>query len=131
MSNRIVFVAGILVGIAACALLSGTTGFAQRKPEPAKPSVKVDESKMQVAYANAYRIHTTTEECVIDFGFNMPNPADTAKPNELLFTVSQRVILSYSNTKRLNESIGTLLQRYENEFGRLAPNEDGRKPLQP
>ena len=34
----------------------------------------VDEREMRTAFANGYRIYTTGEEVVVDFGFNMLNP---------------------------------------------------------
>ena len=36
--------------------------------------VLLDERELRTFYANAYRIHTSAEEVVIDLGFNMPNP---------------------------------------------------------
>ena len=57
---------------------------------------------------------------MIDLGFNMPNPSPTAK-GELIFSVTDRVVVSYLNAKRLNESLSMLVKRYEEQFGVLAP----------
>ena len=55
---------------------------------------------MRAAYTNAYRIHTAPEEVVLDLGFNMANP------NQPLFKVTDRVVMSYVNAKRLAMSLG-------------------------
>jgi len=82
------------------------------------------EKDMKTTFSNAYRIHTAPEEVVIDLGFNMPNP-NPSKPGaqELLFQVSDRVIISYANAKRLAISLTQLVKRYEQQFGEI--------PLQP
>jgi len=36
--------------------------------------VMLDERELRTFYANAYRMHTSAEEVVIDLGFNMPQP---------------------------------------------------------
>src|SRR5437016_1648311 len=111
MLLRIVFGLGTLSGLIAASLLHGS--FSQASPPAAQgPVVRVDESKLAVSYVNAYRIHTTGEEVVMDLGFNMPNPnAADAKSGELLFGVSNRIILSYGNAKRLQNSLGSLIKR--------------------
>jgi hypothetical protein len=86
--------------------------------------VVVDEKDLRTFYSNAYRIHTTAEEVVLDFGFNMtdPNPPGEARPAEgtrLLFTVSNRTIMSYPNAKRLSNSMAELVKRYEQKFGEI------------
>ena len=74
-------------------------------------------------YSNAYRIHTSAEEVVIDLGFNMPNPNPNPQQGggqaQLLFKVTDRVIMSYSNAKRLAASMTQLIRRYEQGRGRL------------
>jgi len=89
--------------------------------------ILLDERELRTTYTNAYRIHTAPEEVVIDLGFNMANP--NQPPNQqggapqLLFKVTDRVIMSYVNAKRLAMSLGQLIKRYEQQFGEL--------PLQP
>ena len=80
----------------------------------------VDVRDMKTVYANAYRIHTSAEEVVIDLGFNMPNPNPNAPGGaQLLFKVSDRAILSYANAKRLAMSLSQLIKRYEQQFGAI------------
>ena len=65
-------------------------------------------------------------EVVLDLGFNMPNPNPNPQQGgqaQLLFKVTDRVIMSYINAKRLAMSLGQLIKRYEQQFGEL--------PLQP
>ena len=82
--------------------------------------VLLDERELRTFYANAYRIHTSAEEVVIDLGFNMPNPNPNAPGGAaLLFKVTDRAILSYANAKRLAMSLGQLIKRYEQQFGEI------------
>jgi hypothetical protein len=82
--------------------------------------VLLDERELRTFYANAYRIHTSAEEVVIDLGFNMPNPNPNAPGGaQLLFKVTDRAILSYTNAKRLAMSLTQLIKRYEQQFGEI------------
>ncbi|HEX2973215.1 MAG TPA: DUF3467 domain-containing protein [Tepidisphaeraceae bacterium] len=102
----------------------------QQVPQPEQQQgvqVLLDERELRTLYTNAYRIHTAPEEVVIDLGFNMANPnmqqqGASATP-QLLFKVTDRVVMSYINAKRLAMSLGQLVKRYEQQFGEL--------PLQP
>ena len=84
----------------------------------------LDESQMRTSFSNAYRIHTTAEEVVLDFGFNMANPNPQGGAQQLLFRVTDRVIMSYPNVKRLAASLGQLVARYEQQFGQI-PTQPG------
>ncbi len=86
--------------------------------------VVLDEREMRTVFSNAYRIHTTAEEVVVDFGFNMANPNPQGGQQQLLFKVNDRVIMSYSNVKRLAASLQQLVRRYEQQFGEL-PTQPG------
>ena len=82
--------------------------------------VMLDERELRTLYANAYRIHTSAEEVVIDLGFNMPNPnQQPGGQQSLLFKVTERVIMSYPNAKRLAASLSQLIRRYEQQFGEI------------
>jgi hypothetical protein len=83
--------------------------------------VLLDERELKSMYANAYRIHTSAEEVIIDLGFNMPNPnPQNPGQQQLLFKVTDRVIISYTNAKRLAISLTQLVKRYEQQFGEIA-----------
>jgi len=82
--------------------------------------VRVDESKSTLTYANAYRIHTTPDEVVFDLGFNMRNPnAPDPKSGELLFIVSNRVVMNYANAKKFQASLAALIKQYEEKSGEI------------
>ena len=83
----------------------------------------LDERDLKTTFANAYRIHTTAEEVVVDFGFNLLNPNPQGGGQQMLFKVTERIIFSYSTTKRLTTSLGQLIRRYEQQFGEI--------PMQP
>jgi hypothetical protein len=104
---------------------------AEMQPQPQTQQVQLllDERELRTVYTNAYRIHAAPEEVIIDLGFNMANPnqqpQNPPQPGQaqLLFKVTDRVIMSYVNAKRLAMSLGQLIRRYEQQFGEL--------PLQP
>jgi hypothetical protein len=106
-----------------------TTGTSQN-PEGQQVQVILDERELKSMYSNAYRIHTSAEEVVIDLGFNMPNPNPQqggAGGSQLLFKVTDRVIMSYSNAKRLANSLKALISRYEQQFGEIPPTPGPRR----
>ena len=88
--------------------------------------VLLDERELRTVYTNAYRIHTSAEEVILDLGFNMPNPNPQGGQQRLLFKVSDRAIMSYTNAKRLASSLNTLIKRYEQQFGEI-PMQQGAK----
>src|SRR5437868_2983549 len=83
----------------------------------------LDEREMRTVFANAYRIHTTAEEVVLDFGFNMLNPNPQGGQQQMLFKVNERIVMTYSSVKRLTASLSQLVRRYEQQFGEI--------PMQP
>ena len=64
-------------------------------------------------------------------GFNMPNPS-AQQPNQplMLFKVTDRVILSYSNAKRLATSLTQLIKRHEQQFGEIQMPQAAQQPGQ-
>jgi hypothetical protein len=89
--------------------------------------VLLDERELRTMYTNAYRIHTAAEEVVVDFGFNMPNPnQQPGGQQQLLFRVTDRVIMSYGAAKRLTMSLTQLIKRYEQQFGEI-PTQPGQR----
>ena len=89
--------------------------------------VLLDERELRTFYANAYRIHTSSEEVIVDLGFNMPNPNPQGQNPQLLFKVTDRVIMTYTNAKRLAMSLTQLIKRYEQQFGEI-PVQGQRRP---
>ena len=104
---------------------SGDENGGQQQAVPAGDApqgvqVMLDERDLKTMYANAYRIHTSAEEVIIDLGFNMPNPnPQPDQPQAMLFRVTDRVIMSYPNAKRLTGSLRQLVQRFEQQFGEI------------
>ena len=89
--------------------------------QPQGVQVLLDERELKTTYTNAYRIHTAPEEVVIDLGFNMANPNNQGQgQQQLLFKVTDRVIMSYSAAKRLTLSLTQLIKRYEQQFGEIS-----------
>jgi len=96
--------------------------------EGSNPQVQVllDERELRQIYSNSYRIHATNDEVIIDLGFNMPNPNPQTGQQQLLLKITDRVVMSYMNAKRLSQSLGQLIKRYEQQFGELAA--PGQRP---
>lgn len=92
----------------------------QQGPGGQQLQLVLDEREMRTGFANAYRIHHTAEEVVLDFGFNMANPNPQGGQQQLLFKVNERVIMSYPSVKRLTLSLQQLIKRYEQQFGEIA-----------
>ena len=89
----------------------------------------LDERDMRTGFANAYRIHHTAEEVVLDFGFNMANPnPQGAGQQQLLFKVTERVIMCYPSVKRLTLSLQQLVRRYEQQFGEIPTQPGAPRP---
>ena len=93
--------------------------------------VNLDEREMRTMFANAYRIHTTAEEVVLDYGFNMANPNPQGGGQQLLFKVTDRIILSYPNVKRLALSLQQLVRQYEQRMGEIPTNPGQPRGPQP
>ena len=82
----------------------------------------IDERELRTIFSNGCRIHTTADEVILDFGFNMPNPNPQQQPGgqqQVLYKVYDRVIMSYANVKRLANSLNQLVRRYEQQFGEI------------
>ncbi|MBV8779910.1 MAG: DUF3467 domain-containing protein [Phycisphaerae bacterium] len=92
----------------------------QPAPESQNVQVMLDERDLKTLYSNAYRIFTSTEEVIIDLGFNMVNPnPQNQQQAQMLFKVTDRVVMTYTNAKRLTQSLQQLIKRYEQQFGEI------------
>jgi len=83
--------------------------------------LRIDERNMKTSYANAFRTNGTAEEVMLDFGLNLVNPATQQQQGqpEIIFQVSERVIMNYYSAKRLAITLGQLIRRHEEQFGEL------------
>ena len=81
--------------------------------------VQIDEAKLQTTYANAFRTNATAEEVILDFGLNVMNPTQQENQPNMIFQLSQRVILNYYSAKRLALALGQAIRRHEDQFGEI------------
>ncbi len=93
--------------------------------------LRIDRREMKTAYANAFQTNATAEEVMIEFGLNQVIPtgamsAQGAVDSELLFQVSDRMILNYYSAKRLAISLSQLIRRYESQYGELKLRSEDR-----
>ena len=111
----------------------GASVETQAQQQTGRPQVRVrfDQRDMHTSYANAFRTNATAEEVIVDFGLNQvvspPSqqneaPASDESGGEILFQVTNRVILNYYSAKRLVLTLGQIIRRYEGQFGELNLN---------
>ncbi|RPI61805.1 MAG: DUF3467 domain-containing protein [Planctomycetaceae bacterium] len=82
--------------------------------------LRIDEQKMATNYANAFRTNGTAEEVMLDFGVNLLNQATQQQGQpEIMFQVSNRVVMNYFSAKRLAITLSQLIRRHEEQFGEL------------
>lgn len=93
---------------------------------PANAKLVLDEHDLRWNYANAYRIHTTAEEVVIDFGFNMLDPNNKPGEQAMIFRVPERNVMTYATAKRLRDSLDRLTKRFEQQYGPIKPPTEGK-----
>src|SRR5829696_7958058 len=119
MSQWIKLFCAALAGAAVAVFLMarpGSSAMAQERPAAAAPqagSVSIDERDLKWVYVNAYRVHTTAEELILDVGVNMPDPTNAAAKApapQTLFRVTDRLVMSYVSARRLNKSLTQVLQ---------------------
>jgi hypothetical protein len=94
--------------------------------DPNNVQLVVDDRELRTTYTNGYFINQTAEEVVVDFGFNMPRPNQGGQP-QVIFKLTDRVVLSYPNAKRLAGSLLQLIKRYEQQFGEIPTAPGARK----
>jgi len=97
--------------------------MAEEIEDGAKPGVPVmfDERDIRHVYSNAYLISALADEVIIDLGFNMPTRNNQSGQPQVVLKITDRVVMSYMNAKRLALSLGQLIKRYEQQFGELVP----------
>ena len=87
-------------------------------PQQQQIQIRIDESKMQTAYANTIRTTTTGEELVLDFGLNLPAQGPQGE-QAMIFSVGARVILNWAGAKRLLGSLSQAVKQYEDANGEI------------
>jgi len=82
--------------------------------------LRIDERTMTSVYANAFRTNGSAEEIMLDFGINLAAPAQKqGEQPEIVFQITNRVIMNYYSAKRLALTLGQLIRRHEEQFGEL------------
>lgn len=81
--------------------------------------LRVDERDMKSAYANAVRTNATAEEVMLDFGVNAVNPAAPQDQPEIIFKISDRIVMNYYSAKRFAIMLSQTIRQYEDQFGAL------------
>jgi len=81
--------------------------------------LRMDERDMATSYANAFRTNGMAEEVLLDFGMNTVVPAQQQTQPEILFKISNRIVLNYYSAKRLAISLSQMIRRHEQQYGEL------------
>ncbi len=106
---------------------NGSQGSAPKPEEQAaqqtgqqQTRVQVDERDVRTSYCNAFRASETAEEVMLDFGLNRVRPARREQNQpEIVFQVSNRIVMNYYSAKRLALALGQLIRRYEQQYGEV------------
>jgi hypothetical protein len=85
----------------------------EKKPQEVKLEIQLDEEVAQGAYINLAVVNHNDSECVVDLIFVQPQ-TPRAK-------VRSRVILSPQHAKRFVAAMQENINRYEQNFGEIAP----------
>lgn len=85
----------------------------EKKPQEVKLEIQLDEEMAQGAYVNLAVVNHNDSEFVVDLIFVQPQ-APRAK-------VRSRVILSPQHAKRFVAALQENINRYEQNFGEIAP----------
>ena len=92
----------------------------QAPPADGQIEALVDERDMRTIFTNFFRMFPASEELILEFCFNMPNPnPNAAGKQQVLIKVTDRVIMSYPTAKRLANSLVQFVKRYEQQFGEV------------
>ncbi len=89
--------------------------------------LRIDESKMVTTYANTIRTSSTPDEIVLDFGMNLPMPAQEGQA-VLAFNVGSRVVMNWAGAKRLAISLGQAVRAFEEAHGEIKLQRQGEQP---
>ena len=87
--------------------------------------VRINEDELHSEYANAFRSFTTTDEVLLDFGFNLVtlNRQQNSDPKSPAGTLQldwkQRVVMNYRTAKGLAVELGKIITAYEQQFGEI------------
>jgi hypothetical protein len=81
--------------------------------------LRIDESKLDSTYANAFRTNGTPEEIILDFGLNLAGQANQQGVPEIVFQAKERVIMNYFSAKRLAVTLSQIIRGHEERFGVL------------
>ena len=97
------------------------------KTTPRQTALRIEESRMTTAYANAIRTSATNDEVVLDFGMSLPQAGGNRQPVQV-FTIDSRVVVNWANAKRLANSLMQMVQAFEQQNGpiSLVPSAGGR-----
>ncbi len=93
--------------------------------------LKVNEQNMATHYANAFRVNTTTDEVMIDLGFNMvqmnrqAGNDPKAPAGVVQLDWQHRAIVNYRTAKGLAIELGRIIRAYEERFGEIKPPAQG------
>jgi uncharacterized Fe-S center protein len=94
--------------------------------------VRMDERNMTTSYANAFRMHRTNEELLVDVGLNLVLPPQQGSDasqggQDVLFQVNNRLVLNYATAKRLAMALGQIVRQHEQQHGEIALGGEARR----
>lgn len=92
--------------------------------EPARPTIRWDDSNLKSSYANVCNVSSTRSEVVLVFGINQ---AWERGQTEMKVELTNRIILSPVAAKQLADLLSRVMNEYEARFGALTTESRDRK----
>lgn len=91
------------------------------EPTTQQMQVRIDESKMNPTYANAFRNQSTPYEVIIDTGINVIVPANELGEGQrqMKFQIDNRLVMNYPTAKRLSMMLNGIVQNFEQQNGEI------------
>jgi hypothetical protein len=97
------------------------------QPQQRQQQIRLDTNQMETIYANFFAMAGAPEEVTIYLGVNTPLPG-LAEP---LVKLSQRVLMSPSNAKRLMMALQQTVKAHEDRFGPIEVTPPQPPPQRP
>lgn len=107
-----------------------STDDAKNPPEASEKRLRLrmDRREMKSSYVNAFQQNATAEEVIVEVGLNQvvstgvregQDGATGEVAGELMFEVSNRLVMTHQTTKRLAIALSQIVRQYESRFGEL------------
>ncbi len=93
------------------------------QPGQQQTQVFFDDRDQKTVYVNGFMFQQSGgDEVVVDVGHNVLRQNPQGGPPQVVFRMTDRMIMSYGTAKKLANSFTQLVKRYEQQFGEISTN---------